>query len=82
MYDFTLDSNGTLMAAFEINEVEEKTLKNLIDSIKVLYGDDVKYDVKYLMSHTGIGVHVDVIITSNEKLFIPIKKDITDYDSW
>lgn len=70
------------MAEFKLNEVEEKTLKKLIDSIKVLYGDDVKYGVKYLMSHTGIGVHVDVIITSDEKLFIPIKKDITDYDSW
>ncbi len=69
------------MAEFKLNNVEEKTLKNLIDSIKVLYGD-VKYDVKYLMSHAGIGVHVDVIITSEERVFLPIKKDITDYDSW
>lgn len=70
------------MAEFKLNNVEEKSLKELIDSIKVLYGDNVKYDVKYLMSHTGIGVHVDVIITSEKKVFLPIKKDITDYDSW
>ena len=70
------------MAEFNLNNVEEKSLKELIDSIKVLYGDDVKYDVKYLMSHTGIGVHVNVIITSEKRVFLPIKKDITDYDSW
>ena len=70
------------MANFNLNEVEEKTLKILMDSIKVLYGDDAISDVKYLVTHTGIGLNVEVIITSKKKLFIPIKKDITDYDSW
>ena len=70
------------MALFELNEVEKQNQKTLIDSIKVLYGDDVEYKVQYLITHTGIGLNVQVVIISKKRVFIPIKKDITDYDSW
>ena len=70
------------MASFELNEVEKQNQKTLIDSIKVLYGDDVEYKVQYVITHTGIGLNVKVVIISKKRVFIPIKKDITDYDSW
>jgi hypothetical protein len=70
------------MGNFELNEVEKENQKTLVDSIKVLYGDDVEYKVQYLISHTGIGLYVEIIITSAKKVFLPIKKDITDYNSW
>jgi hypothetical protein len=70
------------MASFNLNEIEEKNLKTLKDSIKVLYGDESIGDMNYFITHTGIGVKVEVIIMSKKREFIPIKKDITDYDSW
>lgn len=70
------------MASFNLNEVEKENEKTLIDSIKVLYGNDIEYKKQYVVIYTGIGLHVDIIITSKKRLFIPIKKDITDYDSW
>lgn len=70
------------MASFELNEVEKQNQKTLIDSIKVLYGNDVEYKVQYVITHTGIGLNVEVVISSKKRVFIPIKKDITDYDSW
>jgi len=70
------------MGNFELNEVEKKNQKTLVDSIKVLYGDDVEYKVQYLISHTGIGLNVEVVITSPKKVFMTIRKDITDYNSW
>jgi hypothetical protein len=70
------------MGVFELNEVEKGIQKTLVDSIKVLYGDDVDYNVQYLITHTGIGLNVEIIITSTKKVFLPIKKDITDYSSW
>jgi hypothetical protein len=73
------------MASFELNKAEENTLKILKDSIKVLYGDESIGDVKYLITNSGIGLKVEVVITSKKRLFrlfTPIKKDITDYDCW
>lgn len=70
------------MASFELNEVEKQNQKTLIESIKVLYGNDVEYKVQYVITHTGIGLNVEVVISSKKRVFIPIKKDITDYDSW
>lgn len=70
------------MGSFELNDVEKKNQKTLVDSIKALYGDDVEYKVQYLITHTGIGLNIEVIITSKKRVFLPIRKDITDYDSW
>jgi hypothetical protein len=70
------------MGNFELNDVEKENQKILIDSIKTLYGDDVEYKVQYLITHTGIGLNIEIIITSKKRKFIPIRKDITDYDSW
>ena len=70
------------MASFELNEVEKQNQKTLIESIKVLYGNDVEYKVQYVITHTGIGLNVEVVISSKKRVFIPIKKDITDYGSW
>jgi hypothetical protein len=70
------------MGNFELNEVEKENQKTLVDSIKVLYGDDVDYKVQYLISHTGIGLNVEVVITSPKIVFMTIRKDITDYNSW
>ena len=70
------------MGNFELNEVEKENQKTVVDSIKVLYGDDVDYKVQYLIAHTGIGLNVKIIITSTKRVFLPIEKDITDYNSW
>jgi hypothetical protein len=70
------------MGHFELNEVEKENQKTLEDSIKILYGDDVEYKVQYLITHTGIGLNIEVIITSKKRVFLPIRKDITDYNSW
>ena len=70
------------MASFELNEIEKQNQKTLIDSIKVLYGEDVEYKTQYVITHTGIGLNVEIVIISKKRVFIPIKKDITDYDSW
>jgi hypothetical protein len=70
------------MGVFELNEVEKENQKTLVDSIKVLYGDDVEYKVQYLITHTGIGINVKIIIMSTKRVFLPIEKDITDYNSW
>ena len=70
------------MGHFELNEVEKENQKTLVDSIKILYGDDVEYKVQYLITHTGIGLNIEVIITSKKRVFLPIRKDITDYNSW
>jgi hypothetical protein len=70
------------MGNFELNEVEKENQNILIDSIKTLYGDDIEYKIQYLISHTGIGLNVRVIISSKKRKFQPIEKDITDYNSW
>lgn len=70
------------MGHFELNDVEKENQKTLIESVKVLYGDDVEYKIQYLITHTGIGLNVEIIITSKKREFQPIRKDITDYDSW
>jgi hypothetical protein len=59
------------MGGFELNEVEKENQKTLVDSIKVLYGDDIDYEVQYLISHTGIGLYVEIIITSTKKVLLP-----------
>lgn len=70
------------MGYFGLNDVEEENRNTLINSIKVLYGDDVGYKIQYFMSPTGIGIKIEVIITSEKRLFLPIRKDITDYNCW
>jgi len=70
------------MGNFELNELEKENQKTLVDSIKVLYGDDVEYKVQYLISHTGIGLNVKIIIMITKRVFLTIEKDITDYNSW
>jgi hypothetical protein len=67
------------MGKFELNEKELETLNETIQAIKVLYGDDVSYEITYCFTYSGIGVNVKVIIKIGE---VTIEKDITDYDSW
>lgn len=69
------------MADFNLNEVEKENEKAVIDAIKVVYGEDINYKIQYLITHTGIGLNVELIVDSH-KIGIPIRKDITDYDSW
>ena len=70
------------MASFILNEVEKENQKAIIDSIKVLCGEDVEYNIQYIIAYSGIGVKVEIIVSSKKKVFMPIRKDITDYDCW
>lgn len=70
------------MGIFELNEVEKENQKSIIDSIKVLCGDDVDYNIQYIITNTGIGLKIEVIVMSKKRVFMPIRKDITDYGSW
>lgn len=70
------------MASFILNEVEKENQKAIIDSIKVLCGEDVEYNIQYIVVYSGIGVKVEIIVSSKKRTFLPIRKDITDYDCW
>jgi len=65
--------------AFELNEKEKESLKEAIDAVKVLYGQDVDYKLTYCFTPTGIGDNITIIIKVGEQKF---EKDITDYGSW
>lgn len=69
------------MASFQLNEVEKENQKALLDSIKTVYGEDINYKIQYLISHTGIGLCVEITVDCH-KIGIPLRKDITDYESW
>jgi hypothetical protein len=70
------------MASFILNEVEKENQKAIIDSIKVLCGEDIEYNIQYIVVYSGIGVKVEIIVSSKKRVFMPIRKDITDYDCW
>lgn len=70
------------MASFILNEVEKENQKAIIDSLKTLCGEDVEYTIQYIVVYSGIGVKVEIIVSSKKRVFMPIRKDITDYGCW
>lgn len=63
------------MIRFEINEKQEKQLKEWQDAIKKVFGDYGSYE--YIFIPNGIGYNVEVYSTLSKT-----KIDLTDIDSW
>ena len=68
---------------FELTKVEQERLDEIIQAVKVLHGEKVRYDLTYCFSTgSGIGIGVEIVIKSKEAGLFEIKKNITDYESW